>query len=101
MSTTQRRYKDNLQHRLSNLVRVSLSDSPLAWCATCGPCGPGVEPETEQSPVGVSPWGPVGPLSPPEGTPPARPGPLDAGEAHTLHSKLPHTTPVGQRAGEQ
>lgn len=48
--------------------------------------------------MAVSPWGPVGPLSPPGGTQPAHPGPLDAGEAHTLHSKLPHTTPAGHRA---
>lgn len=49
----------------------------------------------------VSPGGPVGPLSPHGETLPAHPGPLDAGEAHTLHSKLPHKTPMGQRAREQ
>lgn len=48
--------------------------------------------------MAVSPWGPVGPPSPLEGTPPAHPGPLDADDAHTLHSTLPHTTPVGQEA---
>lgn len=73
-----------------------ICDSPSAWCAACGPCVPGAGPEIEQIPVVVSPWEPAGPLSPPEGTPPARPGLLDVGDAHTLRSKLPHTTPVGK-----
>lgn len=78
-------------------MRLCLSDSPSACCAACGPCGPDVEPETERSPAAVSLWGPAGPLSPPAGTPPARPGPLGAGDAHTLHGKQPHTAPVGQK----
>lgn len=82
------------QHHLP----CSCSCPPSAWCAACGLCGPAVGPGTEQIPEGVSPWRHAAPPAPLGGTPPARPGPPGAADAHTLRNKPPHTPPV-RRSG--